>query len=67
MRFYSLLPARRHTCDLASQSRLSPWLGESSLVEEALVDTRRHHEERLHNNRPERMRGTRGVQQEATE
>ncbi len=35
------------------------------MVAEALADTRRRHEERLHNNQPEWMRGTRRVQPEA--
>ncbi len=42
--------------------KINPWLGESSSVAEALADARRHHEERLHDNQPEWMRGTRGVQ-----
>ncbi len=36
------------------------------MVAEALVDARRHHKERLHDNQPEWTRGMRGMQQEAT-
>ncbi len=44
----------------------TPRLWESSLVAEALAGARCHHEERLHNNQPEWMRGMREVQPEAT-
>jgi hypothetical protein len=64
-RFFSSLPAWRCSRNLVSQSRSTPWLGESSLVAEALADARHCHKERLHDNQPEWMRGTRGAQQES--
>ncbi len=67
MRFFSLLPAWQYTCNLASQPRSTPWLGESSLVAEALTDSRCRLEERLLRSHPEWTRGTaRGAQPEAT-
>ncbi len=64
--FFSLPQAWHCTNNMASQSRSSPWLGESSLVAEALAEVRGRHEERLHNNQPEWTAGTRGMQPEAT-
>ncbi len=64
-RLFSLLLAWCCICNLISQSRSMPRLGESSLVAEALADARNYHEERLHNNQPEWTRGIIGVQPDA--